>query len=237
MPAVRALASLLDVLFPPRCAACDELLPAREVPSGALDLCDVCEPTLEPILASCASCGLPSESFEDTAACEHCLSFPPVFDGACAAFLYGAAIAQVLHRYKYEDRPHLAGPLSARLAALSLPAADVVVPIPLHAKRRRSRTYDQALYLAQGLARRLALPCDHVRLVRTRSTAQQVGQSRDARASNVAGAFDVRGDFTGLRVLLVDDVVTTGATASECTRALREAGATAVHVVSVARAA
>ncbi len=142
----------------------------------------------------------------------------------------------MLQRYKYEDHSALARPLGLLVAALDLPPPDVVVPIPLHASRRRTRTYDQALYLARIIARARGWRFDAHLLTRIRATERQVGQHRDARALNVRGAFEASPAVRGLGVLLVDDVVTTGATASECARALKSAGARWVAVASVARA-
>jgi len=172
----------------------------------------------------------------EDAACGDCAGGAPAFDGARAVYRYGAAIADVLHRYKYEDRPEFARELGRRMAALDLPAADLVVPVPLHAHRRIARTYDQALYLAQALARERGLPCRRDVLVRMRATGRQVGRTRAERSGNVLDAFRVRSKLDGERVWLVDDVVTTGATAGECARALRAGGASSVFVVSVARA-
>jgi ComF family protein len=143
----------------------------------------------------------------------------------------------VLHSYKYEDHPELARPLGERLAALAVDAPDLVVPVPLHASRRRTRTYDQALYLAQRLAGLRGWTLAPGVLVRARATRRQVDQHRDARVTNVAGAFRVAGNVSGRHVLLVDDVVTTGATVAECARILKEAGARRVEVIAVARAA
>lgn len=226
--------ALLDVVFPPRCVACRVLLPPVDSASPALPVCETCEATLVPLDEACARCGLPGEQ---AASCASCLASPPPFDSARAVWLYGAAAADLLHHFKYGQRPELARPLGALVAALPLPAVDVVVAVPLHASRRRLRTWDQALYLADVVATRRALPCRRGLLVRTRATGTQVGRTRQERGTNVADAFSCTQRLDGVRVLLVDDVVTTGATAAECARALRAAGAGEVHVASVARAA
>lgn len=226
-----ALALVLDALFPPRCVACAALLTGAS--SQAQPWCDLCEATLEPIDAACPRCGMPGDA---DVPCADCLEAPPPFDGVLAPFLYGAAIADALHRFKYEDRPEFARMLAASLARTPPPDVDVVSWVPLHPKRRRERGYDQAFLLARSLARRWRLPCRAL-LARTRATQRQVGRHRDERAHNVAGAFIASADVRGQRVLLVDDVITTGATAAEAARALRAAGAAAVHMAAVARAA
>jgi ComF family protein len=227
------LASLADILFPPRCSACRDMLPSADEASVSGSLCAVCEITLEPITEACRRCGLPGP---DADACASCEAEPPGFDSASAALLYGGAISDVLHRYKYEDHPELARPLADWIVGMKLPPADVVVPVPLHASRRRERTYDQALYLARRVAVARSLPCEPGLLTRLRATARQVGQHRNERLANIRGAFVASPRVAGRSVLLVDDVVTTGATASECARALKTAGAVRVHVASVARA-
>ncbi len=224
--------AILDVLFPPRCAACQGLLEPRERPAALLPLCFACAESLTPIDQGCRLCGLPGER----ELCHACQEEPPPFDRARAVYLYGAAIADVLHRFKYEDHPELARPLADRMAAIELSVPEVVAPVPLHAKRRRSRTYDQALLLARELAAVRGWRFAPALLERTRATGRQVGRRRDERARNVAGAFRVRGQVQGRAVLLVDDVVTTGATAAECARVLKRAGARRVEVASVARA-
>lgn len=224
--------ALLDALYPPRCAACDEVLPVRETVSRPLELCLVCEVSVEPVEPGCARCGLPGDVVDE---CPLCLADPPSFDGVSALWLYGGSTADLLHRYKYEHRPHYAAGLGALLAELDLPGGDVVTYVPVHRSRRRSRTYDQALYLAQALGRKRGLPCERL-LERKRATDRQVGRSRADRRLNVEGAFAVVGDVAGRSIWLVDDVVTTGATAEACAQALVDAGAQRVELVCVARA-
>lgn len=229
-----ALRAMLDLLFPPRCPACREILVAAD----SEPLCRGCRETLVELPAArCLRCGEP----EAVPSCPRCAQQPPGFERADSAFLFGGALTEVVHRFKYEDRPHYAGPL----ARLALPAArehlawaTVVAPIPLHRSRMRARGYDQALLLARALARagdRRLLP----RVVRrVRDTPPQVGRDREARARNVEGAFAVGAavEAKGQRVLLVDDVLTTGATAGAAAQALLDAGVQAVRVFTVARA-
>lgn len=228
-----AFTVLLDALFPPRCAACDVLMDPEEGGSPSLVLCATCSPTLAPVTEACARCGVPGRAVD---ACARCEEEWPSFDGTSSLWLYEGAVTQLLHRFKYEHRPHYAGPLGAKLATLPLPDGDVVTHVPLHAARRRFRTYDQALYLARALADAKALPCESL-LRRVRATGRQVGRDRAARLMNVDGAFEAIGKVAHRSVLLVDDVVTTGATAEACAQALVDAGAKRVHLVCVARAA
>lgn len=267
--------AVLDVLHPPTCAACSELLepvdpvgPGDSVesvesvdPVGAvravdavasidlndpvdpaiaaasfLSLCTPCSDTLEPVSEPCGRCGEPDSP---AGLCVHCLASEPPFESTASVWHYGAAISDVLQRFKYGDRPALAKPLGRALACVELPKVDVVTPVPLHFRRRLSRGYDQALLLARELAKATGLPFERSLLTRRRATSRQVGASRVLRANNVAGAFEAGPSlhrWAGARVLLVDDVVTTGATAAACANVLLKEGVDSVHVACVARA-
>jgi ComF family protein len=226
------LAEVLDVVFPPACAACDAVLGARRF------FCEGCEPLLlETGPVHCARCGEPG--LFPAELCPRCRKQRPAFARAFAPYEHDGAIAKAVHRFKYEDRPELSGPLARLLEVESrafLDAAPVhVVPIPLHEGRYRARRYDQATLLAADLCRldrRLVL-CDEV-LMRVRETQRQVGLSDEARVKNVAGAFEAR--RPPAKVLLMDDVLTTGATADAAARALKRAGAARVEVLTLARA-
>ena len=157
-----------------------------------------------------------------------------------AAIEHEGALARAIHRFKYEDRADLARPLGALLAAVAaqewprLPG--VLVPLPLHEARYRERKFDQAALLAAELATRSGRPLQLDWLRRTRDTARQVGLNEALREANVRGAFHVARPLTGHDVVLVDDVLTTGASAREAVRVLKAAGAGRVSVLTLARA-
>jgi ComF family protein len=205
------LSRLLDALAPPACAACDARLDRSAV---------LCAPCAEAVLpAAPASVGIPVVAFA----------------------LFGGSIAAALRRFKYDDRSDLARPLghllrrAARDARLS---ADLVVPVPLHPRRLAERGYNQAALLAAVVAHELGAPLAARALTRTRHTPRQARLDRANRLANVAGAFQVRtpAHVRGRRVVLVDDVATTGATLVACADALRRAGAASVTALVVARA-
>jgi ComF family protein len=162
--------------------------------------------------------------------------------GEVVAFgLYGGPLASALRRLKYEDRPDLAGPLGHLLRHAARDAgirADLVVPVPLHPARLAERGYNQAALLGVAAARELGVPLAPGALRRTRHTPQQAHLDRGHRLHNVAGAFQVGAParVRGQRVVLVDDVTTTGATLAACAEALGAAGVTSVTALVVARA-
>jgi ComF family protein len=246
----------LHLLWPARCAACD-----RQVPEDAL-FCAACNLAINPLDGVCPGCALPlhqdpREVIFDGRRCARCLRVPLPFVSAAAGFEYGETIAHAIVRMKHGGRRDLA----QRLARLLVPAladllararigsTDVVVPVPLHGSKLRQRGFNQALELARwaliGLTRapRLrpsgGLPrLERNLLHRTRATRELGRSGPAARLSEVAGAFAVSDTarVRDRRVLLVDDVYTTGATFSECANALLAAGAAAVHVLALARA-
>jgi ComF family protein len=222
-------AALLDLAFPPCCAACREPLGS----SADEPFCPTCREAIEPVPPGCTRCALPGAA----PACAACLSDPPAFEEVRAAALFGGPLADAVHALKYRDRPALSRPLGAWLARrIALPPGLAVVAVPLSRRRRIERGYDQAALLARRLARAAGLPLLPGALRRLRDTPPQVGRSRAERKGNVARAFAAGPAVRGRDVALVDDVVTTGATADACARALREAGAGRVIAVALARA-
>jgi len=225
----RASRVALDLLFPPQCSVCGR--------GGSL-LCDGCAAAL-PVAAGhrCERCWRPAAS----AVCGDCRAEPPAFASVRAAFVMDGEARRLVHEFKYQGLSALGAPMAALLAArLALPASDVdvVAPVPLHRGRQRSRGYNQAAILAKHLAAAVALPCEPRAARRVRATAPLAkSQGRDERRRIVAGAFaGVPARVDGRRILLVDDVVTTGATLDACARALLEAGAAEVRCVAWARA-
>jgi ComF family protein len=220
--------SLADLVWPPRCAGCRD-------PADVEPFCPVCAGALLPVPSGCVRCGLPGPD----AVCGACLAAPPAFAAVRAGGLFGGPLGDAIHALKYGDRPALARPLGAWLSGrVELPEGAAIVSIPLGRKRRIERGYDQAALLADELA--LASGRGGARprgaLLRIRETAPQVGRGREARLRNVRGAFWANGSVEGRELVLVDDVVTTGATADAAARALLDAGARRVTVVALARA-
>lgn len=224
---------LYDVVFPPACAACGAVM---ELPAP---LCGLCTLSLSPLpTPQCTRCAEPGTFVQGL--CPRCAANPGHFVEVCAPWVHEGALARAIHRYKYEDHPELA-PLLAEL--VSSPAHELLqrrqsrlVAIPLHQRRFRQRSFDQAQLLARALASLLGMQVLSVGLVRTRETARQVGLSESERDANLQGAFQATGSLAGMRLTLVDDVFTTGATAKAAASALLSAGAAEVSVITLARA-
>lgn len=209
-------------------------------------LCDICASRTRWIFDPlCPVCGLPLTA-GPSHVCDRCLENPPAFRRCRALACYrthdeaddplGAAIRAL----KYAGRRAIAGPLSKLLAdrfPYSPDEFDVLIPVPLHLERLRARGFNQALLLAREPARRFALELDRLSLRRARSTAPQVGLAEPERRRNLRDAFSIRPgrSVRDRRVLLVDDVCTSTATADACARALVSAGAASVDVLTVAR--
>lgn len=228
----------LDLVYPPLCLHCE----AAVVRADAL--CPACFAQLRPISAPyCPVLGLPFEvSLGSEVLSAAAIADPPPFARARSAVLYNDVARALVSRLKYGDRPELAR-FCARLmrsAGHDLWDGDpLLVPVPLYRTRQFERRYNQSTELARALSRLAGLRVDSGLIRRSRRTRQQVGLSADARQRNVAGAFTVRAEaaarLAGRRVIVVDDVITTGSTVSAMTRALNRAGVANVDVISFAR--
>jgi ComF family protein len=240
--------SLLSLFYPASCLICNSPISRHSDRS----LCGRCFEAVAALRLEppwCPSCGLPLGPFADPLAneakflCGRCLLEPPPYAGARSFGAYGGALRHVVHALKFRGRQDLA----CRLAPLVEAAFrrsyradefDLIVPVPLHRRRLRRRGYNQAALLAQPLGRSLGLKVVEDAVVRVRATAPQVGLSDAGRRANVRQAFRVGRDaaVVGRRVLLVDDVMTTGATVASAAAALMRSGAVRVSVLTLARA-
>ena len=236
-PAVgRAANAIVNVLLPPRCLGCGTAVTA------AGTLCADCWRGITFLgRPCCEACGLPFDfDLGESALCGACARERPAFDRARAALRYDDSSRKLILGFKHGDRLHLSpafGQWLKRAGADLLPEADLVLPVPLHWTRLFARRYNQAAMLASSLRAAGGPPVAVDWLVRRRRTPPQGFGNREARRRNVAGAFAMKPGraVKGLRVVLIDDVLTTGATVSECAKVLKRAGAAAVDVLTLAR--
>ena len=227
---------LLDLLFPPLCIGC-------RAPVANWGFCAGCWSALAFLDGpACACCGLPFPvALEGENLCAACLARPPAFERARAIFAYDENSRGAILALKHADRLDLVPGFAnwlGRTGQNLIGQSDLVVPVPLHKSRLWLRRYNQSAELARRLARDFKLAFDPFALVRSRATPSQgVMSSAKARRRNVLGAFKVPdpGRVVGKRVLLLDDVLTTGATVEACARALKRAGAERVLVLALAR--
>jgi ComF family protein len=231
--------ALLDVAFPRACAAC-----GGPVGHEAQHVCWSCLGRLDLIQAPyCELCGDPYDgAIQHEFRCAFCVDHRPRFERARSAARYRGPLRPLLHAFKYDGASHLAPDLANLLHACvqvhyGSERFDAVTCVPLHPVKERSRTYNQAHLLAAELARRMGLPLLPRCLQRVRATATQTHLSAAARTRNVRNAFAAAQPqwIQGRCLLLVDDVMTTGATVAEAARALRSAGAARVFVATVGR--
>jgi ComF family protein len=239
----RLLDSLLNLVLPEECFVCSVAV-ARHRDRGICSGCWDKALALKIVPPRCASCGLPLQNFEDDQEhlCGDCIMKLPPFAGARSFGYYTAELGKIIQELKFHGRRNLVKLLSPLLTAAffeswSREDFDLIVPVPLHAKRRRERGYNQSELLAKALERQISVPFLSA-LVRVRPTLPQVGLTHSERTENVRNAFQCPQPqkVARKRVLLIDDVMTTGATVASASRALLKEGALRVSVLTIARA-
>ncbi len=233
----RILSAVADLAMPPVCVGCQAPLVDHHA------LCAPCWAGIDFIRQPlCERLGLPmpygvGEGMISAAAAVN----PPTYDRARAVGIYSGTLKSLVHDFKFRDRQELQRLFVRWLLEAGRPFwsdADLIVPVPLHRRRLLKRRFNQAAVLAGAVAPLTGIPCQPLLLHRTRATAQQVGLTRQQRQDNVRGAFEVPAEMAAklqqARIVLLDDVITTGATVTACASALRKAGAGEVNVLAVA---
>lgn len=219
----------LNLFLPPRCVGC------RQADAW---LCTECMRQIPRVTSPfCVCCG---DAVSNSELCVRCQTSPLQIESIRSVVYFEGVLRRAMHWFKYRGRTVLAEPLGDLMAAYWMQHAkpiDVVVPVPLHAARMRERGYNQAALLAREMARRVGLVVDEQVLIRRRATTSQVKLDANQRKENVRAAFCCSGDkLAGKRVLLIDDVCTTGATLEACAIALYQGGARSVQALTLARA-
>jgi competence protein ComFC len=238
----KILDGLLNLIYPEICFLC-------AVPVSRQQACGICSSCWNKAIAlriappRCSSCGLPFQNFEENSEhlCGNCIQKMPPYAGARSFGYYTAELSGIIQGLKFKGRRNFAGLLAPLLSETFFGSwrredFDLIVPIPLHWKRKRERGYNQSELLARLLASQIAIPHIHA-LVRGRPTLPQVGLTDSQRFENLRKAFRCAktNQISGRRVLLIDDVMTTGATVASAAQTLLEGGALRVSVLTVAR--
>ena len=239
LPKLDLLTAITSLLYPPVCAICRANIRAGQ------HLCNQCDAKAIRIVAPfCQTCSEPFEgAITGAFTCANCAHRTIHFDAAVAAYRSRGIVREIVHGFKYERQIYLRHLVARWLYAaldderLRERRFDIIVPVPLHPTRERERGFNQASLLAESLSAQISTPSQPL-LERIRYTTTQTALDRAERMENLHNAFRLRknADVRGLRVLLIDDVLTTGSTLSECARVLKRAGATSVHAATAARA-
>jgi len=226
------LNNFLNILFPETCPVCQH--PAKD--HKIAPICPDCWQAVSPYEGPmCCRCGKPLVSDVSTT-CGECMEDEPAFSYARSFGLYEGVLKKAISLLKFYGIKRLSRPLSDVILYLKIPEADIVIPVPLHEKRLRKREFNQSALIAKYLAASQGITVMLNSLVKVRDTMPQVGLSSQDRRRNIKGAFAInnRSLISGKDIVLVDDVVTTGATVRECSKVLKKAGARNIYVITLA---
>ena len=223
---------IINFLYPSECPSC-----AKEPDTLRLaPFCSACWSGIEKYTGpSCSICATPITS-EDATVCAECMKKPPLFSKAMSFGLYEDTLASAIHLFKFQRIRRLHRPLGDLLLGFDMTGIDALIPVPLSIRGLRERGFNQSLLLAKALSDRNKVPLIMDGLFKKTETRAQIGLSKNERRLNLKGSFKTGRKFSGMRLLLVDDVMTTGSTANECSKALLSAGADEVLVLTLARA-
>ncbi len=236
-----SLQGLCDLIFPPNCLLCKNFIP---ISPHDFPVCPRCQNLIKSNRPPfCQRCSRPLSRLSAGLFCTICQKKNPAFDAAWAACLFNESLRELIHYFKYEQRTALTSYFSHHILNFMtaycterIAAIDYLIPIPLHPARFRERGYNQALLLAQTIAQTLHIPLSKNNLIRVRYTDPQTELGLKDRWTNIQDAFRIKrpAELKGKNILLIDDLLTTGATVSEAAQVLKQAGAQGVYAVTLA---
>lgn len=218
------------MLFPSRCPLCGNISDSYIYNP----ICSHCWGMIQKYNGpACKICGIPAIS-DETTICESCIKTEQPFSKIIYYGLYEGTLRKAIHLLKFTGVKRLSKPLYSLLLELPLPKADIIIPVPLYLKKLREREFNQTALIGRRLSRKFNIPMITDCLIKIRETAPQTSLKRDERLKNVKKAFSALKNLDGQDVLLLDDVITTGATVKECSTVLVKAGAKSVTVLALA---
>lgn len=223
--------NLLYLLFPSVCPNCGSRADSVEF----FPLCGGCWTSIKRYMCpSCRICAMPFNTGYPHI-CGDCISNPPAFSSVHIYGIYSDVLATAINLMKFSGIKRLSRPLARLLMDLDIPDADVVIPVPMTKKSLLKRGFNQSLLIAREISKRKSIPLDIDSLQKIKETLPQVGLKAEERTRNLRGVFSVTGEVKGKEILLIDDVMTTGTTLRECSKAILKAGAAKVRCLVIAR--
>lgn len=226
------LSKFFDLFYPSKCPSCNQKTDSYKYSP----FCHNCWGKIIKYTGpSCKICALPVSS-KYAIICERCIKRPPPFSKVVSYGLYNSVLAEAINQFKFYSNKKLSKSLAELILELDLPQMDGIIPVPLSKKTLLERGFNQSLLIAKQLSKRLNIPLYSDKLIKIKDTPSQVGLSAKERYSNLNGAFKVKGNVNNLKLFLLDDVFTTGATVTECSKELLKAGAKEIIVIVIARA-
>ena len=225
------ISEFLNFFFPSRCPVCNE----RSDDHSHNPLCFRCWSAITKYEGpACAICGLPTVS-PYTKICGECLDNKPPFDKIRYFGIYEGPLKESIHLLKFQGVKRLSIPLAGLIYSLLTDKYDAIIPVPLHTSKLREREFNQTALLGHHLSKALSSPLLMNALCKNHETKLQTDVSGKERRDNLSGAFSASKEISGASILLVDDVITTGATVAECSKVLKKAGALKIDVAALAR--
>lgn len=222
---------LLNFIFPSKCPVCSN----KPENHAYNPICTACWRSIKRYTGpACSICGLPAVSSAATI-CEACIKNKPPFAKAVYYGIYEGVLKESIHLLKFKGIKRLSSPLCRLLSDISVPETDGIIPVPMHPKRLKQRGFNQTAVIGHRLSKKIKAPLMPDVLIKVKDTPPQTDITGKERLKNVRNAFAAEKKINGLNLLLVDDVITTGATVRECSQTLLEAGAKSVVVIAIAR--